>query len=1360
MKSFFWKFVICLAPCVAAAIITGIAVTKFQRGETGGLAIKLGTDLSGGTNLVYEIDLPRTRDAKDGGFDPARDINILAEALKRRIDPNDLYNIIIRPAGGEGRVEIILPTGGTQRAQKAEAAWAKLLDEVKNDLKKNGINAALDIPRGKVFELADQIQILQSTDKWENKLFRDAPAPKDTKAEAKVDAKDAKDPKVAKDANPGEAAWKRLKNEAVEYWAGLEPYRKDMSSLDNQPNRLKALSEFIVTKLANNPSEEGTTEKVVDAWIKKQAWNELLVRIETKWKGLGLKDYDAEMKQIEPDSFEQLIGFVQSRGVLEAQAGLAVIEPLVGSDIVFNDDITPTRKEIEEFVQENYGESAASILKKIEKQTDKEGRGRDLSMEEVQRLKDLIAKVGSLEFRILANSEDDKQGIAAAKALINLDNTAVQEKIKKAQETGAPPPAPDEPFTISLPNNNKSIVKYEWVELGPQERKSLNLDNASKNDPDPRVSHRWKEAFFKSKSDKAFNITDVPGGNKNILQGALFYRRESKNRNLPEDERRKKDVEYFILTRTPEYDPADTSKQTSKISGDFLTNAMSSMDGVSPAVHFTFNNEGGRLFGNITRKNVPSGTGGEDSQIKRFLAIILDDQVASAPSINSVITTNGQISGNFTRKEVDNLVNILRAGRLPATLKPQPVSETTMGATLGADTIEKGVLAVMLAFMAVLVFMCIYYRLPGVVASIALLANLLLTVGFMIGVQATFTLPGLAGLVLMLGMAVDANVLIYERLREERERGAALPVALRNAYGRALPTIIDTHLSSIFTAIVLYVVGNDQLKGFGVSLTAGLVISLFTSLYMTHVIFDWLLAKGIFTDFHPMKLFAKPNFDFMSIRHAMFTGTLITAIAGMVLFIYRLPDDLNIDFIGGTAYSGQLTQAVKIEELRKYFDENHQSDYLKLEGAGVSEEQGFEGTRYLVKFKGEDKGHVIVLANKIEGDSPAARVEAVKRRVTQFPDVSIEQSFPSALGAKYEANKTPHFTVRTSEKETEIVQTVLDRLLRQADGTPLLKKVYLKADPLTTRETRLRFSDDKAGTVPDVASPSFVKALFFRELLSQFKIDPKDKKELPVIFEVTGEGSAAPDGRYPILRVRFDSELKPEQKEKVEAALTKLVSEFEARPQPERLENFDSQLANETRYRAMWAILASWAAILVYLWFRFGNWTFGLAAVICLVHDLFLTLGVIAACHYVAGTFLGNMFGLDDFKIDLPSVAALLTLVGYSVNDTIVVFDRIREVRGKNPDLTEKMINDSVNQTLSRTVLASLTTWLVVFVLYVFGGPGVHLFAFVMVVGVIVGTYSSIYIASPLLLMLGEGHKETAVNKGPGKTPQIQGSPA
>jgi SecD/SecF fusion protein len=279
------------------------------------------------------------------------------------------------------------------------------------------------------------------------------------------------------------------------------------------------------------------------------------------------------------------------------------------------------------------------------------------------------------------------------------------------------------------------------------------------------------------------------------------------------------------------------------------------------------------------------------------------------------------------------------------------------------------------------------------------------------------------------------------------------------------------------------------------------------------------------------------------------------------------------------------------------------------------------------------------------------------------------------------------------------------------------------------KSATLEFSKPKSEE-SDFASLAQVTMLLNEEKANLF---PENKQ---LSFHVESIGDPDEKGRYSKMKVSPAEKLDREQFEQI---LAQTKSAFDTSPQPERLENFDAQLAANTQERAMYAILASWAAILLYLWFRFGNWTFGAATVLCLIHDLFFTLGFIAAAHYLHGTWLGNLLGISDFKIDLPAIAALLTLVGYSVNDTIVVFDRIREVRGKNPLLTPAMINDSVNQTLTRTILASMTVWLVVIVLYAFGGEGVHLFGFVMIVGVIVGTYSSIYIASPLLLIFGEG---------------------
>jgi SecD/SecF fusion protein len=747
-------------------------------------------------------------------------------------------------------------------------------------------------------------------------------------------------------------------------------------------------------------------------------------------------------------------------------------------------------------------------------------------------------------------------------------------------------------------------------------------------------------------------------------------------------------------------------------------------------VSFKFNTRGGDLFYDVTNQNRPDKRGGQD-QFYRHLAIILDNEVMSAPRLITAIQTDGQITGNFTSKEVNQLVSILRAGALPATLKPLPVSENTIGPTLGEDTIRSGTFSVGVAFAVVLAFMIVYYRFAGFVACVALLANLLLTVGFMVLVNATFTLPGLAGLVLMLGMAVDANVLIYERLREERDRGASLALAIRNGYDRAFPTIIDTHLTSIFTAIVLYVVGNDQLKGFGISLTVGLIISLFTSLYMTRLLFDIWLAKGWLHKLSMFRLLSRTNIDFMSIRYAMFALTVFVSLAGITLFLVRGKAGLNIDFVGGTAYTGQLNEAMTITDLRNLLKEDRQGVVLSVRDVKQTDS---EGHSFLVTYQQGDKGQVSL--------ATAATPEQVKERAQTLPDSSVEQIFRP--NEPSEGNRSRYFTVRTSEKEADLVMVTLSRLLRQ-DDTSLLKQTTLDYDT-KGKEPTLTFSD--------FASPGRVQDLLVRTFHAMGIDEPQ-----PVDVRGVGENQ---QGSYKQMRlVLTQTAAAKMDPAKLNQALAELKREFGNRPQPLRLENFDSQLALETQTRALYAILASWGAILLYLWFRFGSWTFGLAAVLCLVHDLFFTLGVIAFSHYIHHWFpsVAHVLLLQDFKIDLPAVAALLTLVGYSVSDTIVVFDRIREVRGKNPELTPQMINDSVNQTLSRTLLTAFSVWLVVTVLYIFGGEGVHLFAFVMVAGVLVGTYSSIYIASPLLLIFGEGRKPSSIRERRPQ-PQPEGAPA
>lgn len=1092
------------------------------------------------------------------------------------------------------------------------------------------------------------------------------------------------------------------------------------------------------------------------AEVEKKAWEKLLGKIRTQWPALA---EDSQLDRVPRGNRTELVELLQK------QAGL-------------------TSEAADQFFKDNY-------------EFGSEGKSKDVTSEQVQHIKNLIAQVGALEFRILANDRDDKAAKDAAQRF--LQDSANKEDLQRRAEKGLPPPPPrsDQGDTFPVVDDNgneKGQFSYSWIELGPKERWQLGLNNDAENpwlNAIAHLEHRWPalkklnlrdavptdnwqalrervindpatqaaeaEPFFNSATMQARGDNwkkAAEGRAKNELvvltlrqdegtSNAILYSRACQDKNLTDKQRNEKKYEYFFLTRDPErVKVAGSDKpEVKEITGSYLTKAEAVIDPKTNnfEVAFGFNTTGGNLFHDLTSSNKP--TGPEGSKLFRNLAIVLDGQIVSAPSVNTAIRSEGRIMGNFTEQEVKDLVNILRAGALPATLKPRPVSENTMGATLGSDTIRAGTLSVGLAFVAVLVFMIIYYRFAGLVASVALLANLLLTIAFMVLVSATFTLPGLAGLVLMLALAVDANVLIYERVREERDRGASLALSIRNGYDRAFPTIIDTHLSSIFTAIVLYAVGNDQLKGFGISLTVGLIISLFTSLYMTRLLFDLWLAKGWLHKLSMLRFLSRTNIDFMAWRRVWFTVTLVLTIVGIGLFVARLPHDLNVDFNGGTLYGGQTIRPLTISELRGLLAEKNQKTRLQVgkpeELEGASEQSSAAAAyTYAIPYKnddGPDTVRKIEFPNRPDGATRAEREENVRQRASQLPDVSVEQIFPSTV--KPEDEGRGFFNVRTTEKAPELVQAAITRLL----GDDLKKTKLVVTKDANGRGVTLSFKDPTTNA-EESASPSEVERLLRRECSNQGLPNPAPVEKI---------GQEGLYGGYNQLHFAWNEP--GIDTAKLDRVLAGLVTEFQERPVPNRLETFDKQLAEETQNRAMYAILASWGAILLYLWFRFGNWTFGLAAVLCLIHDLFFTLGIIAFCHYIhewAPALAGALL-IQDFKIDLPAVAALLTLVGYSVNDTIVVFDRIREVRGKNPELTPQMINDSVNQTLSRTLLTSFITWLVVFVLYVWGGDGVHLFAFVMVVGVVVGTYSSIYIASPLLLIFGEGKKRAHLRQRP-----------
>jgi SecD/SecF fusion protein len=1009
------------------------------------------------------------------------------------------------------------------------------------------------------------------------------------------------------------------------------------------------------------------------------------------------------------------------------------------------------------------------------------GSGREnLSTEDIEEVKRLISQMGVLEFRILANGTDDSEGIIAARAAI--DNKPADLLLDNAK-AGLAPPGPEGEYTVTI-GESTARVRYEWVELGKVYREEMGLSNSSEG-----KSPLWAQVAAERAKGKTFLL----GQGHSIVQdtstaSAVMYSREARGtdqlqaeQNERERLRRenpswsdeeleqhidRKKYEYFILTRVS---PDDSVR----VGGNITLTANAGTDqSFNPSVDFTFNSAGAQQFGKITRRNKPTGS------MHRQLAIILDEKMVSSPNLQSEITSRGQITGKFDKKSVNQLVQILRSGALSAELRQKPVSENTIGPTLGKDTIRKGTMAVGMAFLAVLGFMLWYYRFAGMVACIALFANLLLTIGFMVAVNAAFTLPGLAGLVLTLGMAVDANVLIYERLREERDKGANLATAIRNGYERAFLTIIDTHLTSIFTAVVLYTFGNDQLKGFAISLSVGLIISLFTSLYMTRLLFDYWLHRRWLTELKMMRLFGKLGFHPMRFRYYFFSLTGALTILGLGLFLYRGESGLNVDFRGGTVFSNQLkdgeeralTTVGDKPGFRELLSEENQKAKLKPTRAVWENKEGDAATAntfvYTITYDegaGKTSTSTVTLTQKPAGNTDEEMAQDVIARASILPDVSVEQMFLS--GQTFPDGKSKYFTIRTTEKQPELVRATLDRLLRDENGNSLMAGASLAyaTAPGTTKNREGKDVPLPAVTVTDLKDKgkTATVTLEFSKPTSRAFVQELIEREYRTERLAERSANLSPDsdpvdGRF--TRMKLDvskneafaklASDKPEdaaEKAKQLALLGQILDSvkrsFDTAPEPERLEVFDSQLAKDTRTKAMIAIIVSWIAIILYLWLRFGNWTFGLAAVLCLIHDLCFTLGAIAACHYLHLIPGFSHLGIQDFKIDLAAVAALLTLVGYSVNEIIVNFARVREVRGKNPLLTPQMINDSVNQTLSRTMLTSMTVFLVSIVLYAFGGEGVHLFAFVMMMGVMVSTYSAIFVACPLLLFLGEGRE-------------------
>lgn len=809
------------------------------------------------------------------------------------------------------------------------------------------------------------------------------------------------------------------------------------------------------------------------------------------------------------------------------------------------------------------------------------------------------------------------------------------------------------------------------------------------------------------------------------------------------------------------------------VTGNYLSQSSAGIDETGqPQVNFVFNDQGAFRFGQLTSEHLPNPSGQKYS-----LGIILDKKLLTAPSINSKITSQGRITGINSKKEVDFVVGILNAGSLPASLNKDPISRETVSPTLGAETVERSKVAMLLCMAISFIFLLGYYRFAGIVACIALAVNLLLTLGVMVLFHAAFTLPGLAGLVLSVGMSVDANVLIYERMREERKRGAALRMAIRNGYDRALSAIIDSNLTNLITAVVIYRIAPDNVKGFGVTLIIGTVTSMFAAVFLTRIIFDVAERLGKIKDLKMTEAIGETHFDFMGKRPLAFGGSLLLMILGLVALAQRGADLLNIDFTGGSSVTMVLRDQDKMT-FSEVMDALAATD-LKDKNLSIVE-VGTTGTRFTISTVESDVDAVQKTLQEKFGDklktyhveatnvtpiSEQARHIPTRRRVAarlvNFQKEEAEAEHTETVDTKTDdakaaddkATQTPADESTTTstesgtEKAAETPAAPVEPASVPTEGennkSEDTTSSNVKAGSIFAGGTQAQLKFGQAGDVDTGVNFETVEHML-REAL-----EAKGHDSIP--FEISSleyvQGSAR---RFAEWDVKLALSVDESQK-----VFSQLEQSMNSKPIFPLANKIGGRVADDLRTKAIASTIVSCIGIMAYIWFRFHSWTYGLAALIAVVHDVIITIGLFVLCGWVVEFTpgLAKALMIEKFQIGLTEVAAFLTLIGYSLNDTIVVFDRIREVKGKSPRLTSDMVNLSVNQTLSRTLLTSATTILSVILLYVMGGEGLHAFSFVLAVGIIVGTFSSIFIASPVLLFLSD--REAAGNQ---QLPSASGS--
>jgi SecD/SecF fusion protein len=716
---------------------------------------------------------------------------------------------------------------------------------------------------------------------------------------------------------------------------------------------------------------------------------------------------------------------------------------------------------------------------------------------------------------------------------------------------------------------------------------------------------------------------------------------------------------------------------------------------------------------------------------------------------------------------------------LPARLIEQPISINTIGPSIGADNRDQGITAGFIGLAAVLVCMAIYFCLAGTIADVALILNILFVLAIMAGVRATFTLPGIAGIILTIGMSVDANVLVFERIREEQLKGSSLRIAITNGYQRAFRTILDANLTTFITAAILYWRASEEVRGFAIVLMLGITSSMFTALFVTRVIFDFLLSKRIIKDhLFMLRLIHKPNINWMRLRPIFFCISFVLIAAGLTVFFTR--DDAknnkyDIEFTGGTSVQIHLKEPLSRQEVEDRIreignDPNNPNPALATANVYSI---GESGKQYEINTTETNKITVIVAFSQQNPQTTDELTTAIEKAQEQFG------AELNNLLVTQDTEKPAQFVITTSQMNQSLVKDVLikafpevpeanisepqiDEVVNNAILTAFADELEIQQNLQPKITSQEKISEELIGSYPELADflggvkleceierPATLEDINQRLSALQFKPDTQNLNRYP--YEILGPNLTTVEPNQPVdsfvyisaeQEAGFRELTEDEWTRFVENETAKVLAAAQLDASLPRVRQFDPSVGAEQKQRALIAIVLSLFAIVTYIWVRFGNVRYGIAAITALVHDVCITLGAVSACTYIAGTSIGEALLIGDFKINLAMIAAFLTLIGYSLNDTIVVFDRIRENRGKARLLNPQIITNSINQTISRTILTSFTTFIVVLIMYIFGGPGLRGFTLAIGFGIIIGTYSSIAIAAPILLLGTKTKKE------------------